>query len=190
MAFRAGEVPEIPAGDRVRLIIGSDGRSFPVDAILRGTRAEAEVLLCRFQFINPSALATALDPAICSWFNRRQAYRVIPDPATPIEVHWKSGDGEGTGKLLDISASGIAIGVEKDGSGGIDTARPLELTFSLPGGNRPLRVTAEYRRHKNEKNLVRYGLQFDWICTQDRVRQERAVAGFVLRRQKEGMRLG
>lgn len=104
------------------------------------------------QLVFPKRLLTAM--------NLRESLRARPDPRKPVEVECDFKTDKVTGRVLDLSATGMAVVVECDAdalAGWGDTAK---LRFSLPGSDTPMLVKATLMRILDNSGSVTLGFTF------------------------------
>jgi hypothetical protein len=109
--------------------------------------------------------------------SRRNAKRVIAGrhPSLPGLVNFASAEMEGSGTILNISASGAAI---DDATLALPVGAKVELFFLQPETGRKLRAVAEVVRESETGFAVRF------------LRLERELEKLVLRAAKDGERNG
>jgi hypothetical protein len=114
--FDPQKFPDFALNERVKLQITmtQSKKIIMVDATLINLRRTSEEAICRFKFADPSSLAKNLDISLMSYFNRREAFRVKPDIHEPIvvDIEWK--DGSTQGRVIDISQSGMGLGIKPE----------------------------------------------------------------------------
>ncbi len=111
-----------------------------LDALVKDSSISQDAILYRFQFMNPTYLLQNLDTGLLQRFNRREAFRVKTNAMNPIEVDLKWEKHSAKGLMLDISESGIAIGIESSISWQFELADRITMTFILPECEAPIQV--------------------------------------------------
>ena len=180
---------------RVRFKFSMDSRSkeLIVDAIILESRAVEGRRVCQFRFADVVDLESALGPGALSRFNRRRAFRVVPGAREKIEIELTWGEAGSSGRLADISVTGMGIGITGDGitvdldpevGGTLEPLDRLTLSFQLPGCDARLRMLGIVRNRNLKSKSICYGIDFEWDQTDDSQQQAEAVRGYVMRQQQ------
>ena len=114
IGFDPQKLPNFDLNERVKLqlTMTQSKKIIMVDATLKHLKNANDNVICRFQFADPSSLAKNLDISLMSYFNRREAFRVKPDINEPIVVDIEWNDGSTQGRVIDISQSGMGLGIK------------------------------------------------------------------------------
>lgn len=185
ISFPAAQCPDFATDERIRLslMLLKSQKSLILDALVKGSKSSQDRILYQFTFIDTTHLFRDLDPALTSLFNRRGAFRVGPDPLTPIGVTLDC-DGHSTkGSILDISLTGISLGVEKTVSRRFEYADQISMTFRLPGQKDVFRMVGRNVHLVSLQKGVRLGIEFDRKETENIRQQEQAISRYVMQRQ-------
>lgn len=180
---------------RVRFKFLTDNRSkeLIIDAIILKSSAVKGRRVCRFRFADMVNLEEPLGSGVFSSFNRRRAFRVVPDPGDKIEIGLTWGGESASGSLVDISTSGMGIGITVDSitvdldpevGGTLGPLDRLTLSIQLPGCDTRLRMTGIVRNRNPKGNKIRYGIDFEWDQSDESQQQAEAVRGYVMRQQQ------
>lgn len=190
VSFPGDDCPDFEQNERVRLALTvlETKREMPLDAHVARISKAGDHSLCLFSFIDTSSAFEELDPALLSYLNRRDAFRVSPDPLDRVEVDVQWDDGSARGWMLDISLRGMWLVIEGDTPPAFEPSDRLTLSFRLPGHESPLAIAGEAVRHNAVRGNVAYGIEFFWERTEDFGRQERAVSQYAMRRQVSALR--
>lgn len=180
---------------RVRLIFFTDNRSkeLIIDAIILESRVVEGRRVCQFRFADVVDFEATLGPGVFSRFNRRRAFRVVPGARDKIAIELTWGEKGSSGRLADISVTGIGIGITVDGitvdldpevSGVLGPRDRLTLSFQLPGCDTRLRMMGIVRNRNLKSKNICYGIDFEWDQSDESQQQAEAVRGYVMRQQQ------
>ena len=180
---------------RVRFKFSMDNRSkeLTMDAIILESRVVKGRRVCQFRFADVVDLEATLGPGAFSRFNRRRAFRVVPGVRDKIEIELTWGEKGSSGRLADISVTGIGIGITADGitvdldpevGGTLGPLDRLTLSFQLPGCDTRLRMMGVVRNRNLKSKNICYGIDFEWDQSDDSQQQAEAVRGYVMRQQQ------
>lgn len=151
--------------------------------VLSVSKKEDDKLFCRFKFTEPAEVSQQLDESFWQYLNRRQAFRVSPASAEVVAVTFESVDGAGQGRLIDISTSGLGLEVASEVAENLSQTEPMTLTFQLTG--MPLRLRGTICYSKLSGGSRKLGINFDKEKTPNYPKQEEAIAGYIMERQKQ-----
>lgn len=181
--------------DRISLSMRSPKLSEPLEMSARichldERRARPKVGLSFESWRDHRAL---LDSELRSLFNEREAFRVEPSVADPIEVevHAKAGRLVVHGEVRDLSVLGFGLWMPVSS---LDHLRPgarVALHFQLPGEDEVVTAPCQIRFMRREEGRARAisGLRMaEGLRVQPRTRQ--AVTRYVMNRQRELLRMG
>ena len=180
---------------RVRFKFDTDNRSkeLDIDAIILKSSTVKGRRVCQFRFADVVDLETTLGPGAFSRFNRRRAFRVVPSTRDKIEIELTWGETGSSGRLSDISVTGMGIGITVDGIavdldpeigvilGQLDR---LALSFQLPGCDTRLRMMGIIRNRNLKNKNFRYGIDFEWDQSDKSRQQAEVVRGYVMQQQQ------
>ena len=161
------ELPGLPLTHSVQVRYTSDRLKRPVvvGAAVEERHEDPDgKVMYRLVFDDPEELQKQLTPAANALFNRRSTLRV--EPAAELEGWLECADVElrVNVPLLDISAGGIAVGVDAATEGALANSRIVRIIFHLPS-TRPHRIDLVgcivHRATRATPPAVRYGIQFD-----------------------------
>jgi len=185
ISFPLDACPDFEDRERVRLVLTAlqTEKKTSVDALVRDSRADENARLCHFEFIDTSGFLQDLDPDVMSYFNRRRAFRVKTDPLEPITVNvtWENGSDEGW--IVDISTTGIALGVSKTTAKKLEDRDRITLVFQLPETDGEIRIIGRTVRMQPKSSEVLYGIDFNRKESENMRRADRAISRFVAQRQ-------
>lgn len=189
------EESDVYLSRKVKFECLTDNRSkgLIIDAIILKSSTVKERRVCRFRFADMVNLEETLGSGVFSGFNRRRAFRVVPDIGDKIEIELAWGGEVASGSLVDISMTGMGIGITVDSItvdldpdvGG--TLGPLDrviLSFQLPGWDTRFWVTGIIRNRNPKGKNNHYGIDFRWDQSDESQQQAEAVRGYVMRRQQ------
>ena len=188
MRFASAGCPTLVVGEEVTLCLGLSAAESPLELSARVMHRtdKGESRRYGFQFTDPKQLERQLSPALHRLFNGRHAFRIKPDPDSPIEVLLISASPalQVRTRVIDISLDGMAFAVPLDVESTLATADRLVACIGLPGGRQPPRLGILIRNRSLLGNEVRYGVEFNLERTQDVRRQQDAVTRYVMDRQR------
>lgn len=188
LGFAATSCPTLVVGEEVTLYLGLSEAERPLELSARvmNRTDEGELRRYGFEFTDREQLECQLSPVLHRLFNRRHAYRIEPDPDSPIEVMLicASPTLQVRARLVDISTNGMAFDVPLDAESALAAVDRLVACVGLPGGGQPPRLGILTRNRSLLGNQVRHGVEFDLKRTQDAQRQQDAVARYVMDRQR------
>ena len=187
ISFPAEKYPDFDLNERVKLIliVVETQKIVLIDAILRGSRSAKDRNLSRFQFVDPSRFVHELDISVLSYFNRRQAFRVKPSvsESTKVALAWEGGSA--VGWIIDISITGMGLGVPSIVAQTLGNPDQLELSFKLSGCEESLKLIGNAVNRRPAGKIVKYGIHFDPSQTEDFHRQQDVISRYVMRQQKK-----
>ena len=180
---------------RVRLKLSTDNRSteLTIDAIILESRAVKGRRVCQFRFADVVDFEATLGPGAFGRFNRRRAFRVVPGARDNIEIELTWGEKGSSGRLADISVTGMGIGITVDGitvdlapevGGALVPLDRLTLSFRLPGCDTRMRIMGIVRNRNLKSKSICYGIDFEWDQSDESQQQAEAVRGYVMRQQR------
>ena len=180
---------------RVRLKFLTDNRlkELVIDAFILKSDTVRGKRVCQFRFADMIDLEAALGPGALSRFNRRRAFRVVPGARDKIRVALTWGETGSSGRLADISVTGVGIGITVDGitvdldpevGGTLGPLDRLTLSFQLPGCDTRLRMMGIVRNRNLKSKNICYGIDFEWDPSDESQRQAETVRGYVMRQQQ------
>lgn len=139
-----------------------------------------------FQFTDRDQFQAQLSPALYGLFNRREAYRVRPDPQNPIEVGLEGlgGDVRFRAQLLDISVKGMAVAVPMEAEAALAGSDRIRVSASLPDVAGTLSWVAVIRDRMLVRDRIHYGVEFELEQAAASPGQRDAVMAFVMKRQQ------
>jgi len=189
------EERDVYLGRRVKFKFLPDNRSeeLIIDAVILKSSTVKGRRVCRFRFADMVDLEEILGSGVFSNFNRRQAFRVVPDTGDKIEIELAWGGEVASGSLVDISTTGMGIGITVDSitvdldpevSGTLGPLDRVILSFQLPGWDVRFRVTGIIRNQNPKGKNNRFGIDFRWDQSDESQQQAEAVRGFVMRQQQ------
>ena len=178
---------------KFKCMTDTQSKEIVIDAIILRLRTVKGRRVCQFRFADRFNLEETLGSELFSRFNRRRAFRVEPGAGEKIEIALAWGGTVASGNLVDISMTGIGIGitvnsitVDLDPESG-ETLTPLDpvtLSFQPPGCDTRLRVTGTVRNRNLKGKKDRYGIDFQWDQSDESQQQAEAVRNYVMRQQQ------
>jgi hypothetical protein len=187
IAFDPQRLPDLALNERVKLqlTMTESEKIIMVDATLKHLKHANNNVICRFQFADPSSLAKSLDISLMSYFNRREAFRVKPDINEPIgvDVEWNGGSTQG--RVIDISITGMGLGVKPEATEIPRRPEPVTLSFRLPISEKTLTIVGTTVHPRPLRKIILYGIKYDWNQTENPFQQETVITSYVIYRQRE-----
>ncbi|MDP6945614.1 MAG: PilZ domain-containing protein [Myxococcota bacterium] len=185
--------PESTPGRRVSLLLSGAGIETPQEAPghIQGVRTEDTSHHRVVVWVDdPEDLDRLMSAGISATFNRRGAYRVAPSASEPIKVQLVGTTGGWTheDQVANLSASGVAVLVDKAVAAQLEEAGSLTASLQLPGRPRPTVFVSHVRRSipKGDEFLV--GLDFDPDLTENFEDISDLIVDYIMRRQRELLR--
>ena len=178
---------------KFKFMTDTQSNELVIDAIILKFSTVKERRVCQFRFADTNNFEEALGSGVFSNFNRRSAFRVEPSAGEKIEIELAWGGEIASGNLVDISTTGMRVGI-RAGSITVDLAPesgrtlgpldPVILSFQLPGCNARLKVTGIIRNRNLKGEKDRFGIDFQWDQSDESQQQAEAIHGFVMREQQ------
>lgn len=178
---------------RFQFSTGNRSKECIIDAIILESCVVKGRRVCRFRFADVVDLEATLGSGAFSRFNRRRAFRVVPGARDKIEIELTWGETGRSGRLADISVTGMGVGITVDGitvdldpevGGTLGPLDRLTLSFQLPGCDTQLRMMGIVRNRNLKSKNVCYGIDFEWGPSDESQQQAEAVRGYVMRQQQ------
>ena len=186
ICFPIKTCPDLLPAQKVKLkvIFLKTEASTLFDAAVRSCKTDEIAKQCKFQLTAKEDTISQLERALGKDFNRRKAYRVTSDEDSPIQVALTWDTGTGSGRIIDISTSGMGLLVAPETAEILSGHERLQLEFNLPGSEISLKLfgTVSYSRASGENS--QYGIQIDWSQTASFYRQEAIISTYVAQRQQ------
>lgn len=185
ISFPRETCPDFEKDERIRLRLSTShsDKNWSLDALVVDWRRSQDSVLCQFKFIDTTKILQDLDPLLISYFNRREAFRVRPDPLEPITVNLKWKDILSKGEIMDISLTGVALRVESSIARQLEYADGIEMTFYLPTRSEPFHIIGKTAHFEPMPRDVRYAIKFDRKKTPHIRAQEQSISRYVMQRQ-------
>ena len=197
-AFGAGArffVPDLPTvgvGQEVELAFTSERLKAPFTVGARvANRAEEEgSRRYGFRFLDGEPPGAQLSPVLRSLFNRRSAFRVAPDPESPVEVALEDtrGGPRFGGRLADVSATGAGVRVAPEAESTFSQDVKLGISLLLPDRADPVKLMGNIRHRRLVGTEIHYGVEFDPDLTEEFSRKQAIITKYVMQRQRAMLR--
>lgn len=188
--------PPPAKGQRVRLQILLKKLEKPMNivATVLDQITEDDQTICKFRFTHMATVDRSLPPDIYSVFNRRQMFRVRPDPRQPIKgvlVVVRDDDKriEADARITDISGSGVGVFVESRDAAPFNLSGHMDLELSLPGEKEMLSFRGRICYRVEVGKRWRYGIEFDARRTDGFHRKQKLLMTFIMNRQRDLLKL-
>jgi c-di-GMP-binding flagellar brake protein YcgR len=182
------QCPPLEQGDPIRLafrLAHTGDRNWIIHGTLRESHVELGIRLLRIKLRLGDTFLQQLQPEDWAIFNRRQTFRVRPNPRSPLTVNLEW-EGESTeGQVIDISLGGMGVRLESQVAKVISESQSMALSLYLPGFDVPLNISGSVCYLKKERDSHRLGITFSLIRDELFIQKEKAISKFLLMRQRE-----
>ena len=110
-----------------------------------------------------------------------------PSAKVPVAVQIESATFQATGRMLDISADGMAVALDGESDKSLSGVLEVSVEFLLPGQQRPVTFQAWIRKRSSldDQDVICYGLSWDPTGSSDFHAQQDRVSDYVVARQRE-----
>ena len=187
--FCGASSPALVIGQEVQLSLTSQVLKKPLDVlalVLGRTEEEADARGYRFRFTDNSQLQRRLPPELYRIFNRRGMYRVEPSAKDPVGVVLsREGGEEIRARCIDISGSGVGVGVKTTEDVEFVGTTRVKVRLSLPGCTRSISLEGVIRNRKLVEVEIHYGIEFDLEQADQAEQRQDDIVGYVMKRQRE-----
>jgi len=185
VSFPARQCPELVKNERIQLVctITDTKKTLPIDVSVKESIKSRDMILFQFKFIDNTRLLRDLDSPLLSYFNRREAFRVNPDPVVPIDTDlaWRNTTAKGT--VIDISITGIALSVDASTARRLEKTNRVAITIQLPNTEKPIDIVGNKANFIPMQKNVRYGFEFNRKETANIRKKERLILKYIMQRQ-------
>ena len=186
-----------PANDqrvRLQILLRKLDKPLNIVATVLSRRKEDDRTICTFRFTHMATVDRSLPPDIYSVFNRRQMFRVRPDPRRPIRatlVAVRDDDQRivAAAQVTDISGSGVGVFVDAREAAPFNLSGHLDLELSLPGEEQPLIFRGRICYRVEMGKRWRYGIEFDPRRTEGYRHKQQRLMTFIMNRQRDLLKL-
>lgn len=128
-------------------------------------------------------------PELLMLFNLRSSRRFELNPAEPIPIRirgiWLYFDLQGV--LRDLSRGGLGFCASPDAEEYLSRTDHVQLSFALPGRERPFEIEGFLRHRSMAGEHVRYGICFDPEAPPPQFRQYAAIERWIEDRRKKAL---
>jgi c-di-GMP-binding flagellar brake protein YcgR len=163
----------------------------PIKAVAVVTFATAEGDGHRYglEFMNARHIHDQVPSKLLGIFNRRRAFRVVPDSSNPVTVSITGRGGALAIELpvISLSVSGAAC-FSKGRDHVLERSEMVTLVFRLPEEAAPCRFTGTVRYLMEWQQGCRYGIEFTEQTTRLFLRCQRQVMEYVMQQQRVMLR--
>jgi len=192
--FESSGTPALVVGDSATLRFNSPtlNETVEVSATVVARKEVEPYRHYSFRF-EGHELDRALPREFYRLFNRRGAYRAAePNESSPIQVTMKvaaeeGGEELGSGKLKNISATGLGALADAETASQLEGIALVEISLQLPDVPRTLRLAAWIRNRETTDDNVYYGLMFDSKRTEDFLEQLEEIGDYVMCRYRDSV---
>jgi c-di-GMP-binding flagellar brake protein YcgR len=186
--FPDNPCPPLAQGDPIRLafrLASTGDRNWIIHGTLKDSHVEKGMRLLRIKLRLGDTFLQQLQPDDWAIFNRRQTFRVRPNPRSTLTVNLEW-EGESTeGQVLDISLGGMGVQLESQVAKMISESQSMTLSLFLPGFDVPLTISGSACYLKKERDCHRLGITFSSNRDESFFQKEKAISKFLLARQRE-----
>ena len=118
-----------------------------------------------FEFTKNEELRQQMTSEVQALFNRRQHFRVTPDPADPVQAAFRRpGDKKSKRFILaDISQGGLGFIIGPHLESTMIEAQELQVALRLPGSQKTLVFGSQIKYRQLSQGKVRWGSQFEKV---------------------------
>jgi c-di-GMP-binding flagellar brake protein YcgR len=173
-------------GDIIPLHITVKGQENDVviTGIIRNISIKDNDKTIHFQFIDSEGLPVKLNTSSFSAFNRRQCYRVAPIEVEhlPVTIRWSDEVVEGW--LIDLSLTGMGLGVTPEIARHLGQPERIRLRFVFPEKEEELQISGKIQFHRQAGDHYLYGVKFIYSDFAEGHRQEKAISAFLMKQQQ------
>lgn len=161
-----------------------------VPAIIRGRVELPTARRIVLHVVDPDRLAGQLPPQTQAGFNRRGAFRVIPDSKQPIQCAFRREEGLVTAAapIISISVTGMGLYV-KERNAGVAPGDRLMADMKVPGNSQRVTLIANVRYMIAMPGGTRYGIMFDSRETPQFARQQKTLSQYIMALQRRMLRM-
>ncbi len=188
--------PPPAKGQRVRLqiVLRKLDRPMNIVATVLNRREEDERTICTFRFTHMATVDRNLPPDIYSVFNRRQMFRVRPDPRQPLKVvlvATREDDRrvEAEAVVTDVSGSGVGVFIGANDAGPFNLSGNLEIELLLPGEQEVMTFSGRVCYRIEVGKRWRFGIEFSARRTEAFRRKQRRLMSFIMDRQRDLLKM-
>jgi c-di-GMP-binding flagellar brake protein YcgR len=141
-------------------------------------------------FLNAKHIQEQVPSVLLGVFNRRRAFRVVPESGAPVSaaVTGRNGALEIDLPVISLSVSGLALYVKDKKELTLERGEGLTMVFKLPGEVAPCRFSGTVRYSRESPQGVRYGIEFIEQSTRVFQRCQRQVMEYVMEQQRVMLR--
>ena len=186
--FPVNQCPNLEQGDPIRLafrLSHTGGRNWIIHGTVRDSHEDLGMRLLRIKLRLGDTFLQQLQPDDWTIFNRRQTFRVSPDPRSPMTVNLEWEDGAAEGQVIDISLGGMGVRIESQMAKMISQSKSIALSVFLPKFDVPLTISGSVCYQKKQRESHRLGITFSLNRDELFFRKEEAISKYLLMRQRE-----
>ncbi|MBT9554826.1 MAG: PilZ domain-containing protein [Myxococcales bacterium] len=159
----APPVARLREGEYVRIQFFTPGMAAPVAApalVQRVVNGHGGVVH-ELQLVDSARLTTQLPPRSQGAFNRRAAYRVVPDSRAPVQALLRRTDGgELSLPVISLSVTGLACFLPDDVPSRLGTGDHVSIDLTLPESDRSIELAGVVRYLMALRHGQRIGVMF------------------------------
>ncbi|HIA02801.1 MAG TPA: PilZ domain-containing protein [Myxococcales bacterium] len=159
-------------------------------AIVNFAAKEGDGYRYGLRFLNARHIQDQVPPKLMGVFNRRRAFRVIPESGHLVTaaVSGRGGELDADLPIISLSVSGIAVYIKDKSVLKLELGEIITLVFKLPEEMAPCRICGTVRYVREWQQGERYGVEF--VDDQSRVfqRSQRQVMEYVMKQQRVMLR--
>ena len=186
--FFVPDLPTVGVGQEVELAFTSERLKTPLAVGARvAHRAEEDDSRCYgFRFLEGEPPGAQLSAVFRSLFNRRSAFRVTPDPESPVEVALEDTPGGPRlgARLADVSATGAGVRVAPEAESTFSQDVKLGISLLLPDHTDPVNLMGNIRHRRLVRAEIHYGVEFDPDLTENFAHKQAIITKYVMQRQR------
>lgn len=183
--LRVGDLCTVALAPPGHNAIAAEGRIGDISAWSGGVR-----LVLRLD--NPTSLHASLPRKSQVAFNRREAFRVVPDSRSPIIATFRPGQGspEFNGNVISLSVTGMGALLAEELADMLSPGDHLSLTFRSPHDAVRLSLVGKVRYKTPYPVGLRVGLAFDPAESSAFATQQKRISRYIMAVQRRLLQVG
>ena len=103
-----------------------------------------------------------------------------------MDVDWNGGSTQG--RVIDISLTGMGLGIKPELPEIPVNSEPFTLSFELPVSEKALMIKGTTVNPRPSGKIMLYGIKYEWSRTENSYQQESMIKDYVIYRQREIIR--
>jgi hypothetical protein len=139
------------------------------------------------EFYGAKSLQNRMPARLHGSFNRRRAFRIVPDSTDDFDatVTRRAGDVTVVLPVISLSASGCGLLGKTAATRLLMTGDLISMRFVVPGTTGSLAITGNVRYAHKQRGGMRYGVEFDIEATTQFKQQQKVIQTYVMEQQRK-----